>query len=191
MNEGQVRVGSRTVEVGRLRSLVSLAAGLALGAGLAVGVVSSAPSGPAPELTGLPQMPRGPQPQAAPRAAIRRPLHQLLLQGVAGQAQRTGSQGRFAAGRVTEVDAAANTVTIDIPTGARSVGAPAATPGGSAPAAEMPAIQTRVIRFLPQTRVPGQRPRPGDFILAVGRPERDGSLAARAVAVRRPGPSRR
>lgn len=176
MNEGQVRVGSRTFEIGRLRSWVSLVAGLALGAGLAIGVVSAAPHGSSPELTGLPATPRAPQAGDAPRAPIRRPLHQLLLQRAAGQAQRTNSQGRFVAGRITEIDG--NTVTVALPT---------AVAGPSAGATDAAAIQTRVVRILPQTRAPAQRPRTGDFLLAVGRPEADGSLSARAVAVRRPG----
>jgi hypothetical protein len=121
---------------------------------------------------------------------VRRPLHQLLLRLITGQAQRpSANQGRFAAGRITEVDATANTITIAIPTPAQP---PTATPApGSGQAAgdasDSPAIQTRVIRVAPQTRLPVQRPRPGDFILAVGRPERDGSLTARAIGVRRPG----
>ncbi|HET7767185.1 MAG TPA: hypothetical protein VFN74_00335 [Chloroflexota bacterium] len=188
MNEGQVQVGSRTMEIGRLRSLVSLLAGLLLGAGLAIGVVSAAPNGSAPELTGLPQTPRAPQGQAAPRPAIRRPLHQLLLHRVVGQAQRASGQARFAAGRVTEVDNSAATLTIVMPNAPAALPSATPPPGAVPPGGEVAAsLQTRVIRVIPQTRLPQQRPRPGDFVLAVGRPERDGSLTARSIAVRRPG----
>jgi hypothetical protein len=176
------------MEIGRLRSLVSLLAGLLLGAGLAIGVVSAAPNGSAPELTGLPQTPRSPLGQTVPGAAIRRPLHQLLLQRLVGQAQRGAGQGRFAAGRVTEVDATAGTVTIALPSSAIALPNATAPPGGGTPSGGdvASALQTRVIRVVPQTRLP-QRPRPGDFVLAVGKPERDGSLTARSIAVRRLG----
>ena len=140
MNEGHVRVGGRKMEIGRLRSLVSLAAGVDIGAGLAIGVVSAAPNGSAPELVRLPRSPR------------------------------------LASGRVTEVEG--STLTIAVPT-------PPVTP--SSASTESPPIQTRIVRVLPQTRSPGQRPRTGDFVLAVGQPEADGSLTARAVTVRRPG----
>ena len=186
MNEGQVKVGSRTIEIGRLRSLVSLLAGLLLGAGLAIGVVSAAPNGSAPELVGLPQTPRAPQ--APPGPAIRRPLHQQLLQRLAGQPLRAGGQGRFAAGRVTEVDTTAGTLTIVVPNAAVALPTATPPPGGVPAGGDVAAsLQTRVIRVVPQTRLPQQRPRPGDFVLAVGRPERDGSLTARSIAVRRPG----
>ena len=188
MNEGQVQVGGRTMEIGRLRSLVSLLAGLLLGAGLALGVVSAAPNGSAPELTGFPQTPRAPLGPGAPGAAVRRPLHQLLLPRLTGQAQRAGLPGRFAAGRVTEVDTTAGTVTIVVPNTAIAVPSATPPPGGTPGGADVAsALQTRVIRVGPQTRLPQQRPRPGDFVLAVGRPERDGSLTARSIAVRRPG----
>jgi hypothetical protein len=100
---------------------------------------------------------------------------------------RLDKSGRFLAGRVTE--AADNTVTIALPTAAAATAVASTGPGGGSPAppSETPTIQTRVIRVLPQTRGPAQRLRPGDFILAIGQPESDGSLTARAVALRRPG----
>ena len=179
MNEGQVRVGSRTLEIGRLRSWVSLGAGIALGAGLAIGVVSAAPNGSGSELAGLPQTPRPSQAQSAVR--VPRPLHQMLLQRISGQEQRLALPGRFAAGRVTEVDSAGGTVTVALVSYIVLPSSPLGSPSGEV------APPTRVIRVVPQTRVAQQRPRTGDFVLAVGRPERDGSLTARSLAVRRPG----
>ncbi|MGI8423886.1 MAG: hypothetical protein ACR2NO_07215 [Chloroflexota bacterium] len=162
MNEGQVHVAGRTLEIGRLRSLVSLAGGLALGCGLAVGVASAAPGGGPPDITGLPAAQRAPQTSPAARPAARPPLHQLLFSRTVGDAQRGQRIGRIAAGRVTEIDG--NAVTI-------------AVAGG----------QTRVVRVLPQTKAPAQPTRSGDLLVAIGRPEPDGSLTARAVTVRRPG----
>ena len=97
--------------------------------------------------------------------------------------QALRSTGRFAAGRVTEVGE--STLTLAVPTPPAAAAPPA---GGTA---ESPPIQTRVVRLLPQTRLPSPRPRPGDFVLVVGQPEPDGTLSARALTIRRPGQSLR
>ena len=43
--------------------------------------------------------------------------------------------------------------------------------------------QTRVVRVTPQTRLPLRRPRPGDAVLVIGQPARDGVFNARAIAL--------
>jgi hypothetical protein len=47
-----------------------------------------------------------------------------------------------------------------------------------------PANQTRTVRVTPQTRLPRQRPQPGDRVLVIGRWRPDGAFVAQAVVVR-------
>jgi hypothetical protein len=161
----RLSVGRWTVDAGLLRSLATLGAGLALGGGLVLGVASANPTAAAvgPDVT--PVAPSAtPQAAVPQRPAVRRPLHQLLLARLRGDASPTPLQGRIVAGRLVELTG--NVATIQ--TGPN---------------------QTRQVRVMPQTRLPARRPRPGDQVLAIGQPARDGVLNARAIAVRPAPPS--
>ena len=183
----RVVLGRLTFDFSLIRSLATLAAGIALGGGLALGIASASAlmpndaseAPPAPQTTPATPPPTGasgPQtPSGAPSAApvgpsLPRPLHQLLLARLRGAPP--AAAGRIVAGRLVEFV-------------------------GSTATIQTVSNQTWVIHVTPQTKLPARRPRPGDTVLVIGQPARDGALTARAIAVRRqpaqpaPAPARR
>ena len=109
------------------------------------------------------------------------------LSAIANLPARVDATGRFASGRVTEVNGAEVKLALPRAPSAAPTTTSSPTTADSSAVADPPPVRTRVVRLQPGTRLPAQPPRPGDSILAIGRPEPDGSMTASAVTLRRPG----
>ena len=168
----RITIGGVPVDQRLFQGIAALAAIAALAGGLALGVASASalPSSTLPPAL-PPSAPSGPgagqggQPVPPARPVARRPLHMQIAARLQGQPEPRGQvpslPGVAVTGRLMEYDPATGSAVLALPQG-----------------------QQRTVRITAQTKLPKRRPRPGDFVLVVGRRAPDGTFTARAVMAR-------
>jgi hypothetical protein len=171
----RVQIGKYAFGMGWLRGAIVGTAGVALAAGLALGVASAqdaiaggggalgAGSDPSASTFARPDQNAtlGRLGGALTRIRLQplRPLHQLVLERVTGQGSAAAQTGNVLLGRLADVEPGKATVV---------------TAGGS----------SRDVLLTSSTKLPRRRPRSGDQVLVLGRGTPDGAYEARVIFVR-------
>lgn len=168
----RITIGGLKVNQRLFHGFAAIGAIAALAGGLALGVAnaSALPASNIPPAV-PPSAPSGPgtgqiaRPIPVPPPIPRRPVHMLIAARLKGQPAPRGQipslPGAAVTGRLVEFDPAAGTALVTLPQG-----------------------QQRTVRITSQTKLPIRRPKPGDFVIAVGRRAPDGTFIARAVLAR-------